>query len=157
MRGLRERFERFVPDRSPGRCWEWLGSKDAHGYGRINLGRQGEGVGRAHRVAWELYVGTIPEGALLVRWCRSATCSNPAHHFLGTMADAMRAAGKRDGFPNRATGERSGKAKVTDAQVRAMRRLYESGRVTQRQLADELGLGESTVQGIVSGRRRAAA
>lgn len=150
---LQERFERFVPDRDPGKCWEWLGSRDHHGYGRINRGRVGEGIMRAHQAAWEIYRGPIPEGKLVVRWCSSPTCSNPAHHFLGTQADAARAAEKR-GVPNRARGDRNGKTRITDRQVRAIRRVYESGRISQQEIAARLNVSKSVVQGIVSGRRR---
>lgn len=153
---LRERFERFVPDRDPTRCWEWFGSTDSYGYGRIRRGLRGTGVMRAHQAAWEIYVGPIPEGMLVVRRCGSTTCSNPSHHFIGTQADAARAAEER-GVPNRARGMRNGKTKLTDRQVAAIREIYAARVMNQRQIAEHLGISSSTVQGIVSGGRRWAA
>ena len=57
-------------------CWEWQGSKDRKGYGRIHL----KGFPQlAHRVAYELLIGQIPEGLTLDHLCCNPPCVNPAH------------------------------------------------------------------------------
>ena len=57
-------------------CWLWRGFVDPGGYGHIwYSGRPW----RAHRVAYELYVGPIPEGLQLDHLCRVRHCVNPAH------------------------------------------------------------------------------
>ncbi len=62
-------------------CWVWAGVRDSGGYGhtRIN-GRQY----RAHRVAYELFVGVIPEGMHVDHLCRNRACINPDHMELVT-------------------------------------------------------------------------
>lgn len=57
-------------------CWTWQGSK-VGGYGRIRVDRSR--LALAHRVAYEHFVGPIPEGLVLDHTCRNRACVNPAH------------------------------------------------------------------------------
>lgn len=58
------------------RCWLWRGTKTTGGYGVYDFcGRKA----RAHRVAYELTVGPIPEGKQLDHLCRTPACVNPDH------------------------------------------------------------------------------
>lgn len=81
------RFEAKV--RRTDTCWIWAGSIDAYGYGKLT------GNGRdikAHRLAHELFIGTIPDGLHVDHLCHNADedcvggdscqhrrCVNPAH------------------------------------------------------------------------------
>jgi len=56
-------------------CWNWTGWLRL-GYGQFNVGRR---KFAAHRVAYELTVGPIPEGMQLDHLCRNTRCVNPAH------------------------------------------------------------------------------
>jgi hypothetical protein len=57
-------------------CWMWIGSADALGYGK--LWRDGQPV-MAHRAAYEMIVGEIPEGLVIDHLCRTPPCVNPRH------------------------------------------------------------------------------
>lgn len=73
-RGVPERFWPKVA-KTDG-CWLWTGAMVAGGYGRFNLdGRSAP----AHRVAYMLLVGQIPDGFHLDHLCRNHSCVNPAH------------------------------------------------------------------------------
>lgn len=65
-------------DRS-GDCWVWTGAIDPYGYGRIGLGRRGDGVGLTHRVTYEHFIGPISPGLDLDHLCRNRACCNPEH------------------------------------------------------------------------------
>jgi HNH endonuclease len=57
-------------------CWLWIGSKSYEGYGQF----QYEGrLGLAHRYAYELLIGPIPEGLQIDHLCRNRACVNPEH------------------------------------------------------------------------------
>lgn len=57
-------------------CWLWQAARNNTGYGVFWRDRR---VGVAHRYAYELVVGEIPEGLQLDHLCRVRHCVNPAH------------------------------------------------------------------------------
>jgi hypothetical protein len=63
-----------------GDCWLWLGTKTTAGYGCIRYQQNFEkALYMAHRLAYELLIGSIPEGLTLDHLCRNPPCVNPAH------------------------------------------------------------------------------
>lgn len=69
-----ERFWKSI-DRT-GECWAWTGTIYPNGYGSHSIkGRSN----LAHRFAYSLIVGPIPEGAHLDHICHNKSCVNPAH------------------------------------------------------------------------------
>jgi hypothetical protein len=56
-------------------CWRWTACT-SNGYGRFSVKRQPV---LAHRFAYELLVGPIPEGLELDHLCRNRWCVNPDH------------------------------------------------------------------------------
>ncbi|MBA4019174.1 MAG: HNH endonuclease [Pirellula sp.] len=63
-----------------GGCWIWTAGKVAGGYGHITFRRDGKQVDQlAHRLAYQLLVGPIPEGLEIDHLCRNRACVNPEH------------------------------------------------------------------------------
>lgn len=67
-------------------CWEWQAACHRHGHGMFALrGR----MHYAHRVAWELWYGPVPDGLFVLHRCDNPPCARPDHLFLGTQTDNM--------------------------------------------------------------------
>ncbi len=58
-------------------CWLWMGGVNRDGYGHIR-GYENRRIG-VHRFAYELLVGSIPEGLEIDHLCRVRRCVNPEH------------------------------------------------------------------------------
>lgn len=121
-------------------CWEWEGRKNQAGYGRW-AGTM------AHRVAYELVHGPIPADQQVRHRCDNKPCCNPHHLLIGSQSDNMQDALERGQF---ATGERHGRARITDADALYIRRNPD--RLKLADLAARFGLAKSTVSYIRSGR-----
>lgn len=79
-------LERYVPEPNTG-CWLWLSGTN-NGYGILSLYEvYGRRTVLAHRASWEFHRGPIPEGLCVLHRCDTPPCINPAHLFLGTIAD----------------------------------------------------------------------
>lgn len=152
MRPLSERFWEKVRVASTDECWEWQASKYRNGYGRIGLGGRDMPAGLAHRVAWELVKGTIPKGMCVCHKCDNPACVNPAHLFLGTIADNVAdAVTKHRVTGGSLPGVTNPNHKLTARDVLDIRRRYAHGGVYQYELAEEYGISQTHVSLICRG------
>lgn len=88
-----------------GECWIWTAGMFRDGYGCFSSSRIAR---RAHRVAWTLFRGPIPDEVLVLHNCPAGDnprCVNPAHLWLGTQADNMADMRKKG---RAATGDKHG-------------------------------------------------
>lgn len=89
-------------DRSGGgdACWPWTGSRFRQGYGQFHI--HGCNPVKAHRVAYFVSAGQDPGDLCVCHRCDNPPCCNPAHLFLGTIADnnADRDSKGRTVYPN---------------------------------------------------------
>lgn len=124
-------------------CWEFRSSTYVGGYG-VFVKSNEERVG-AHRFSWELHFGPIPEGLWVLHRCDNPACVRPDHLFLGdhaaNMAD-MAAKGRA------MRGERHNLSKLTEEQVRTIRRLYAAG-ISQTALARRFDVTQNVVGCVV--------
>lgn len=128
-------------------CWLWSGHRSADGYGKLTIGRSAQ---LAHRVSWQLHHGPIPAGLRVLHRCDNPPCVNPDHLFLGTQADNVRDMHAKN-RARKALWMASPFAKLTDDDVRAIRREYAGRRVSQQSLATRFGVSQHLVSRIVRG------
>ena len=129
-------------------CWLWRGTIRDKGYG--TLGHGGKML-RAHRVAYELFVGPIPRGLSVLHSCPTRdnpACVQPAHLRVGLHPDNMADAVARGSY----AGEGNGRAKLTTADVRAIRAAAPRGRQLALALAEQYGVSHGQVYLIWSGK-----
>lgn len=145
------RFQRIFwsrVDRSggPDTCWPWTKQKNDHGYGRV-IGRLVPE--RAHRVAFALANGPIPNGLDVLHSCDNPPCCNPAHLRAGTKSQNMKDAYRRGRkLPIGKRGEEHHASVVTEDQVRQIRSRRDEDR---QALAAEFGMSVSGVDKIRNG------
>ena len=129
-------------------CWLWLGAIDSCGYGRLTVDGRLDG---AHRAAYRMWVGPIPVGMCVCHTCDTPRCINPEHLWLGTRKDNLHDSsikGRKARFAAR--GERQGCAKLTDANVIAIREATARGE-TSVTLAHTYGVSNVDISRIVRG------
>lgn len=71
--------------RVTGDCWIWTGAKNNKGYGSVTNGHGGSML--AHRKAYTIAKGHIPEGMTIDHICEVKACVNPDH--LQVMSRAL--------------------------------------------------------------------
>lgn len=152
---LVERFWGYVDRKGPDVCWNWTAGRFSEGmrYGQFRLGKKKV---KAHRAAYELLIGPIPDGMRVLHRCDNPICCNaPAHHFVGTDADNAadrEAKGRgRSSPPPGMPGEANPAAKLDRTAVAAVRALRQNGN-TLRSIAENVGISQSQVSNIVNGR-----
>ena len=79
---VEERFLSFV--NKTDECWIWTGCTMRVGYGQFSIDKRSH---RAHRVAYKLWVGEIPDGSVVHHTCSVRNCVNPAHLQIVTPAE----------------------------------------------------------------------
>lgn len=157
-----------------GNCWIWMAARDKDGYGKIRTGGRDH---RAHRVTWALANGDLPaDKPLILHRCDNPQCVRPDHLRPGTNDENMaemaakgrvsrgdahwsslhperRARGSRNGAysqPHRVRrGEGNGRARLTEDQVREIRRRHAGGE-SSRKLGRKFGVAMSTILRISS-------
>lgn len=107
----------------PNGCVIWTGMLTSQGYGKTTVNYKTK---MAHRAVWEHRFGEIPSGLFLLHKCDNPACVNLDHLFLGTQMDNMTDMRKKH-RDNYLKGERHSQAKLTDVQVRSIRRMRRQG------------------------------
>lgn len=137
----RRRFWSLARRGRPDECWPWIGSRFKNGYGcyRRNY---------AHRKAYELQHGPIPEGAHICHRCDNPPCVNGAHLYAGDPATNARDASVRG---RNYHGVRHRCSKLNPDDVRAIRARLDAGE-TQKDIARDYPVHRVTIGVLARGR-----
>lgn len=144
-RDVAERFsECWMPEPFSG-CWLWTGHAKETGYGVICWNLRPI---RAHRLSWILFRGEIPKNLHVLHKCDTPSCVNPDHLFLGTHSDNMQDCLSKN---RTARGIKSGRAKLSESDVKEIRLLQEGG-MSYRVIARQFSVDQRTIYDAVNGR-----
>lgn len=151
---IEQRFWTKV-DRSGDGCWEWQAHRSPAGYGQVWL--DGTNVG-AHRVAYQLTNGPIPEGMLVRHKCDNPPCVRPDHLEIGSVIDNyddMVGRGRRNVSRSATSryvrGDTHPSSRLTTETVRAIREAVATGKATQTEMARAHGVTVQAIHRIVRG------
>ena len=142
-----DRFWSKVDKQGAEECWNWIASKNRHGYGQFKL--KGKMVS-AHRLCWFLINGAIDEHLCVCHSCDNPSCVNPSHLFLGTHKDNMadKVKKERQAFTY---GEVNGNSSMTNEDILHIRNAERS--VKGSDLAKKFGVSEATISRIRNKKR----
>lgn len=146
---LQDRFwENVMPIPECG-CWIWLKATHYKGYGELRFNGKKD---KAHRVAYILANGNIPEGMQVLHHCDTPPCINPKHLFLGTNTDNAKDSVKKGrSHLNRLgrKGEEHPLALLNNHDIIEIR----NSNLIGRDLAAKYGVCESEINFIKQGKR----
>ena len=151
IRPVAERFWPFVDTSAgPEACWLWTGGTQK-GYGAFGI--RADLIVRAHRFAWELTYGPIPEGLNVLHHCDTPLCCNPhpKHLFLGTFQDNTvdMVLKKRHYWGKLSPDAPRLRAKLTLEDARYIR--SRKGIETSEALAKQFDVNQRSIQAVWSG------
>lgn len=151
-----KRFWAQIDKRGPvyknlGRCWLWTGHLNKlSGKGAIWVAPK---MISAPRFSYQLLIGDLEPGLYVCHHCDTPACVNPKHLFKGTQDDNMKDM-KRKGRANKPQGESNGRAKLTEDNVRYIRRNYKfrDPKFGQKALSEKFKVCVLTIQKAIDGR-----
>ena len=135
-----------------GECWIWMGGVAGSGYG-VFRGADGR-MTSAHRIAYWLERGEIPEGNVVCHTCDVKLCVRPDHLWCGTQKQNMddmiakgRAAKGEQLNHHSQKGSLNYAAKLDEFVVVEIKRLLEEG-ISQAEVARKTGVTRANVWNI---------
>ena len=150
---LEDRLKANITVNPVSECWEWNGCKRG-GYGRTIIGSRKDGTRRsisAHRLAYLVWNGEIPDGYEVCHKCDNPSCINPRHLFVGTRSDNI-ADRERKGRNVVKVGEEQPRSKLTKKDVNAARWERAHNGTTYQALANKYGVSKKTIQNAIKGK-----
>lgn len=147
---------------TPDGCWEWQGTLNASGYGRFKY--KGESWG-AHRFSLVLFRGqSIKKPSsksksntplVCCHRCDNPPCVNPDHLFMASQSKNMIDMFQKGRHPlTLGSGENNIQAKLTDADVVAIRKLAKIKALTNKDIACLYQVSDSQIGRIVRNQQR---
>lgn len=141
---VKDRFWKHVKrNENSSQCWEWTARRDGDDYGQVQVEGKTRG---AHRIAYELAKGMIPQGQVVRHTCDNPPCCNPAHLITGTA--------KQNSADAKARGRIRNYSHLTAANVAEMRQLRELEKLPIDRIAKQFNVSYAAAWRILNYRCR---
>jgi hypothetical protein len=128
------------------KCLVFTGPRNAFGYGKASY----EGTSQnAHRVAWEVFAGPIPDSLWVLHRCDNPPCTRISHLYLGDQSNNMQDMWDRGRHPG------TGACGLSEKDVLEARNMAAEG-YSHSFIAECLGTARRTITDIVRGETRAS-
>ncbi len=124
-------------------CIRYLGAFSHSGYGVFDIN---EKTHSAHRISYELFVGKIPKGKMVLHKCDNRQCIAPQHLFIGTQADNMKDMHVKNRH-HKNKGEKCGHSKLSVTDVKNIKAALKRG-MKQKYIALRYKVSPMTVSDI---------
>lgn len=147
---LEERFWMKVDRRGKSECWEWGGGTNERGYGILQTGtRVQQSYTKAHRLSYAIeHEVDLHSSQFILHSCDNPPCVNPAHLRIGTQADNVADAKRRD---RHRRGER-GAIKLSNKSVLSMRHDVATG-LSVKDASVKYGISDGMASRVVTGKK----
>jgi hypothetical protein len=139
---LPERLDHYTQPHS-GACDLWVGWRDRKGRAQLCW----QGVAQyVPRLLWEIHNGAIPAGKVVSHTCGNGGegCVSLQHLVLKDRGEVM---------SDNVAGSNNVRAKLTEADVREIRRLILQGVLVPKQIAKQFGVTDQAIRLIKNGKR----
>ena len=121
-------------------CWMWNGAKNRSGYGKLSFKKYT--TDPAHRVAYKLFNGEIPDNLLVMHNCDQRLCVNPVHLAIGSHIENMIDMVEK----NRQS------SKLKPLEVIKIRNMVEKEGIPQTKICELFNLSSGNVSSIINRR-----
>ena len=131
-------------------CWNWLAGKNKKGYGNfcVSIGNSRDKSWLAHRMAWTLEMGEIPNSMQVLHKCDNPSCVRPDHLFLGSNQDNVNDKMKKGRYKC-LHGEDNPASKLTEDDVKLIRKLRKEKNYTYERLGKMFDVYSGTASDAV--------
>lgn len=146
IKTLKNHFFKFVIiPLSDSECMEWQGYINPRGYGKLMHDLKSY---RAHRIAYLIWKGNIPQNKEVCHTCDNTKCINPNHLFLGTHSENMQDMADKKRNPTLLLkGSEKPKSKLNEVKIRSIKRLL-AKKWKQRDIAKRFGVHQTVIKSI---------
>jgi len=144
----KKRFWSKVDKRGENECWNWIGRLNQNSYGQFDLNKSPK---KSHRISLFLEKGEPPiDKQFALHTCKqNPKCCNPNHLYYGNYKDNERDKVK-DGTHSK--GETQGSSKLTEEQVREIRKKYIPYKYTIKKLSKEYFISQAVICEIINNK-----